>query len=199
MGDRSRQPAAHLVGGPPRVRGGGQVMFMFFKVVRSSSETTAREYQRLSAGTRYQGAAAVLVFSNTSCQAAIYSSHRSRASRSEMSNFQNLVGSSSLPRKCFFLFFLAYHEEDLEDGASAGGQFTFEIVDLVVAGTPYVFGIGAIDVRHDHIFIMGTVEYGNPPRLWALHASHARGSRGRAPRPQACRSHGNGCPSGHLG
>ena len=65
----------------------------------------------------------------------------------------------------FFLFFLAYHEEDLEDGASAGGQFTFEIVDLVVAGTPYVFGIGAIDVRHDHIFIMGAVEYGNPPRL----------------------------------
>ena len=37
-------------------------MFMFFKVVRSSSETTAREYQRLSAGTRYHGAAAVLVF-----------------------------------------------------------------------------------------------------------------------------------------
>ena len=28
-------------------------MFMFFNVVRSSSETTALEYQRLSAGTRY--------------------------------------------------------------------------------------------------------------------------------------------------
>ena len=44
---------------------------MFFSVVRSSSETTAREYQRLSAGTRYQGAAGVDVLSNTSCQAAI--------------------------------------------------------------------------------------------------------------------------------
>lgn len=46
-------------------------MFMFFNVVRSSSETTALEYQRLSAGTSYHGAVCVLVFSNTSCHAPI--------------------------------------------------------------------------------------------------------------------------------
>ena len=51
-------------------------MFMFFKVVRSSSETTAREYQRLSAGTRYHGAAAVLGFSNPYSHANLYSYHR---------------------------------------------------------------------------------------------------------------------------
>ena len=36
-------------------------MFMFLSVLRSSSETTALEYQRLSAGTRYHGACSVLV------------------------------------------------------------------------------------------------------------------------------------------
>ena len=44
-------------------------MFMFFIVVRSSSETTMREYHRLSAGTRNHGAYGVLVRSNTSYHA----------------------------------------------------------------------------------------------------------------------------------
>ena len=116
--DRSRQPAAHLVGvhlgfegrpGHVHVLQGGAQQF----------ETTAREYQRLSAGTRYQGAAAVLVFSNTSCHAAIYSSQRSRASGDRRYRISRTCGIIQFPRKCFFCSSWLTTRKILEDGASA--------------------------------------------------------------------------------
>ena len=52
---------------------------------------------------------------------------RARASRSLGSNFQYLVGSSSLPRKCSFCSFFAHHKEYLMIGASVRDQFAIRI------------------------------------------------------------------------
>ena len=112
--------------------------FMLRMLIRSNSDATALEYQRLSAGTMYQGASSVLVFSKDLLPCVhifVPAFTRLQIARIEFPILRRIV---QPVKKMLLLLLLAGHEEDLQNRAAAGHQIMLERVDLVVACTPLV-------------------------------------------------------------
>ena len=63
------------------------------------------------------------------------------------------------------LLFFAHHKEYFDDGTSVRNQLRFESVDFVISRLPYFFWICFINARHDDIFILRSIENGDPTIL----------------------------------
>lgn len=63
------------------------------------------------------------------------------------------------------LLLFAHHKEYFDDGASVRDQLRFESVDFVISRLPYLFRIGFVNARHDDIFIVRSIENGDPTIL----------------------------------
>ena len=63
------------------------------------------------------------------------------------------------------LLFFAHYKEYFDDGASVRNQLRFESVNFVISRLPYFLRICFVNTRHDNIFILRSIENGNPAIL----------------------------------
>lgn len=173
-------------------------MFMFFNTLRSSSDTTALEYQRLSAGTRYR-APARCSYARTrpACgHVVIPTGTRFKVAGVELPIFGRIFQPAE---EMLLLLFFAHHKEYFDDGTSVRNQLRFESVDFVISRLPYLFRIGFVNARHDDIFIVRSIENGDPTILRQFPFDAATNNRGPFPRLWEHRNRDNACPSDRPG